>query len=457
MALAACVLLVPLRVPAQMFIRVAPPSVNQQDQDAVSASPYGSGGTPQPQAGGSSTGGQREAILLDNGQNVSMVDSNGAPIKKSDGWFGDWRPNFYASLVLAYDDNIFTQRKKVADFVTTFSPGIVLGWGDYRSEIPPGGNYGTEFTIPLDIDTAYRYFYIDYHPTVEIFAKTTGEDDVEEDAIMSGSYLFSKLTLQGRLQYQTLSDTDIDVGDRVDRTIYSGLLAGTYSFDDKTSLESTLTVTSEQFSGGYESYSEIVDRTYVNYQYGPKTVASVGAGLGYLTPQSSANQIYEQLLSRVRWTVSDKLYLTGTLGVEFRQSDDGIDKIDGVYDAAATYLPFDGTSLALTSSRLTEPSDAEFGQDIVVTNVQLQVTQRFLGKFYTSGSVEYQNANYERVSSGSGFTRTDNTVNLLLSVGMNITKYGGVQLAYRLYDNESTLYARSFNDNQVSLRLNALY
>ncbi len=450
--------LAPLPAGAQVFIRVAPPSVQQQDQSSVNAMPVQSGANPA--AAGTTTpdSGQREAVLSDDGQKVKMVDANGKEVTRSSSAWKTWRPNFYATLGFTYDDNIFTQRRnKSGDFVTTFAPGIVLGWGDYRAELPPLGQFADVFQIPTDELTANRYLYVDYHPTVEIFANNTQEDTVDEDVVAAGSYQFTKLTLTGRAQYQTLSDTDIDVGDRVDRTVYSGNASGLYKYDDKTSLDGTLSVFSVQFSHIYESSTTYLDQNYLNYQYAPKTNISAGFGIGYLVPKFSANQLYEQALVRAHWNASDKVYLSGVFGVEFRQSTDNADKINGIFDLAATYLPFDGTSISLTSSRTTLPSEAEFGQDIVLTNVSLQARQRLLGRFYVNGSFNYQNGDYERVSSGIGVARTDNSVNLLVGVGVDVTQYAGIQLAGRFLEDSSTVYIHSFDDEQVSLQFNVLY
>ena len=457
---AACALMPPMTARAQMFIRVAPPSVQQQDQSVQQQAQSALTAMPNNPSAGAATaapGTQSEAVLSDNGQPVKILDANGKEVKKSSSLWANWRPTFYADLRLTYDDNIFIQPRKSGDFVTSFSPGIVLGWGDYRSALPRLGNFAHEYDIPVDELTPKRYLYIDYHPTVEIFASHTGENTVEEYLAAAGSYEFSKLTLQGQAGYQTLSDTDIDAGDRVDRTLYSASLLGIYTIDDTTSLESGLTENSAEFSHQYESSSEVADRTYLDYQYAPKTNLSVGAGLGYLVPQRTADQLYEQFLGRVRWSASDKLFVSGTVGIEFRQGTAGIDKLNAVFDGAVNYLPFDGTQLSLITSRATAPSDAELGQDVVLTSVAVQGQQRFLTRLFIGCSAQYENLSYQRVSSGLGLARNDNVYNIELTLGLDFTKYAGIQLAGTFAQDDSTLKATTFDDQQVSLRMNVLY
>jgi hypothetical protein len=448
LALTACVLLVPLRVPAQMFIRVAPPSVDEQNQAPTTAMPN----TP----GAASTNGPRESVLS-GGQVVEMVDANGNQVKPSNpGDWRNWRPTFYGNLQLAFDDNIFIQEhNEKADFITNISPGIVLGWGDYQAELPRLGQFQHQYEVPANDLTASRFLYVDYHPTFEIFASNTQEDTVDEDVVAAGSYQFSRLTLQGNAQYQTLSATDLDVGDRVRRTSALGTVTGTYDYNDKTSVDSTFSATNLRYSGGYESSIEVVDQTFLSTQYGPKTQLAAGVGLGYLIPNQSANQFYEQLLGRVRWSGTDKLNGTGIVGVEVRESNDS-NKVNGIFNLTLNYLPFDGTIVIFDAERLTEPSEAELGQDIVLTNVNIQARQRFLGRLYATGLIGYRNANYEHISN-TKISRDDNYVELSLGVGTDVTKYAGIQLAWRFADDSSTLAGRTFNDEQVVFQFDVLY
>ena len=443
---------------AQTFIRVEPPSTEEQDRTPVTAMPYASAsapGSPGAPAGAGTHGGPREAVLSGRAP-AKILDANGKEVKKSGDW-RDWRPTFYADLKLSYDDNIFIQPHKSGDFVTRFSPGVVLGWGDYRSELPRLGQFQHEFAIPVDDLTSNRYAFIDYHPTLELFASHSSEDTVEEDVHAAGSYQFTKLILQGSAEYKTTSESDIDVGDRVDRTLYSAALTALYTINDRTGLESGFTVTSSQFEGIYESSTEVADRTYLNFQIQPKTNIALGVGFGYLLPEFSANQYYEQLLARARWAASDKLYATGTVGLEVRESTAGINKVNGVYDGSINYQPLNGTQISLTSSRLSEPSEAEFGQNLVLTNFGLHAQQRFLSRFYVGGGVSYENVSYERVSDGPTITRNDNIVGLDVSVGLDFTQYAGIQLASSFLNNDSTLDTRTFDREEISFQVNVLY
>jgi hypothetical protein len=456
----AALALSPLCVRAQTFIRVAPPSTDEQNQTPVTAMPYD--GNAAQNAAGSTTSPttsapQREAILS-GGQTVEMVDSNGKAVKSAnDISWKNWRPTFYADLQLTYDNNIFIQEHHpISDFVTNFSPGIVLGWGDYRSQLPRLGQFEHEYEIPADDLTATRFLYIDYHPTFEIFANQTQEDVVNEDVNVAGSYQFNRLTVTGHAQYQTLSATDLDIGDRVERTTFLGVLGGTYNYNDKTSVDTTATATRLEYSGIYESSTEILDQTFLSFQYAPKTNIGVGAGLGYLVPASSANQLYEQALTRLRWAGTDKLSFDGTFGLEVRESTNGTDKVNGIFNLALTYLPFDGTVLIFSGDRLTEPSEAELGQDIDLTELTFQAQQRILGRLYLNGVLGYRNAVYERIS-GLTINRTDNYVDGSLGVGTDVTKYAGIQLAWRFAANESSYTNRSFHDEQVTLQVDFLY
>lgn len=410
------------------------------------------------QVGASSPGAApQEAILSDTGSVVKVVDANGKEVKKGAWELNGWRPTFSLNVGISYDNNIFIRRNKTGDFITSIQPGIVLGWGDYRAELPRLGQFAHEYEIPVDDLTAQRYLYISYDPTIQRFASNTSQDAVDENLLISGSYQVSKVVVQGSFQYQTLSNADIDVGDRVNRTLYTGTLSGLYTVDDKTSFESNFVTNSVEYDKLYQSSVEVSDSNYLDYQLAPKTNVAVGIDLGYLMPELSANQFYQQFLGRVRWAASDKLYANLTAGVEFREANDGTSKVEVVFDGLMNYAPFDGTRVLFAAKRAANPASDELGQDIVVTSVTLGVQQRLFGRVYASASAVYANSDYQQFSPGSGLNRTDDTVGLTFNIGADVSKYAGIQLATRFLEDDSNLKDRSFDEDVVTLQCDLTY
>jgi hypothetical protein len=445
----------PMVCTAQTFIRVTPPSTSQQDQGTVNAMPNTNVGAQVGAAGPG--GGSQEAILSDTGSVVKVVDASGKEVKKGALSLNGWRPTFSLNVGISYDNNIFIQRNKTGDFITSIQPGIVLGWGDYRAELPRLGQFAHEYEIPVDDLTAQRYLYITYDPTIQRFADHSSQDAVDENLFIAGSYQVSKVVVQGSFQYQTLSNADIDVGDRVDRTLYSGTLSGLFTVDTKTSVESDLVINSTEYDQFYQSSVDVSDSNYLDYQLAPKTNIAVGFDVGYLMPQLSANQFYQQLLGRVRWAASDKLYASLTAGVEFREANGGTSKVDAVFDGSLNYAPFDGTRFLFAAKRAANPASDELGQDIVITSVTFGVQQRLFGRVYASASAVYGNADYQQFSSGSGINRSDDTVGLVFNVGADVSKYAGIQLATRFLEDNSNLKDRSFDEDVVTLQCDLTY
>jgi hypothetical protein len=433
---------------AQMFIRVPAPSVQQQDQSTVNAMPNAPGAT-------DVSGAPQEAVLSSSGGVVKMVDQNGNEIGYK-GWslFHGWRPTFYLDIGVSFDDNIFITPHKTGDVITKIQPGIVLGWGDYRAQLPRLGAFAHQYELPNDELLATKYFYVDYHPTFQIFASTTKEDVVNESVLATGSYNWSKLTVSGQLQYQTLSDVNVDVGGRINWTQYSGNVTGTYIIDDKTSLEETLSSLAVDYTGNYQNSVDSRSTSYLNYQVAPKTNVSAGIVIGYLAPQLSPDEYYQQLIGRVRWSGSDKLYLYADGGVEVREGTDGTDTVDGVFDFALNYAPFDGTRFLFSGTRVTTGTADNLAEDVTVTQVQLGVQQRLFGRVYANSSVGYSYNEYDYESRSY---RTDNSVSFNLGVGMDVTSYGGIQLAYEFVNNASSYAERTFSENIVGLQVDFTY
>jgi hypothetical protein len=445
-ACAAILAAMPLDCQAQTFIRMAPPSVQQQDQATVNAMPNPSG------AAGNPTAAQ--------GQGEAVLDSSSAEITdESGGRFGihGWRPSFYLNIALGYDSNIYFKPNGTADFVSSVSPGIVFGWGDYRALLPQVGRFAPEYQIPTDTLTEDRYFYVDYHPTFQIFADHSSEDSVDEYLLMAGSYQFPKLLLQGGFRLQKLSDAEIDAGTRVDRTLITTSVTGGYVVDDKTSVDTTLSDYDAEYQGRYESSEDVRLVSFLNYQVASKTSVSAGVSVGYVTPELSADQFYQQVEARARWTASDKLVASGTGGVEVREVDGGKTLINPVFDLTVNYAPFDGTHFLLDASRIAEPSDVELGNDLLLTVAQLGVTQRLYGRVYVTGSVSYGDADYQTLSANQGVSRTDNYFSLSLGAGMDVTKYAGIQIASQYLKDDSSMSSRSFDEAKVFVQVDLKY
>jgi hypothetical protein len=368
-----------------------------------------------------------------------------------------WRVIPFGRVRATADDNIFiSNTNRESDISFNLSPGIAAGWGDYAAEIRQLGEFEHYFE-PLDLEQdgqPQSFIFGRYALNASFFTDHSDQDSVDHDALIAGRWEASKLILGFRLSFQTLSGTNIDVGNRVDRTVYGGAITSLYELTEKTSLELNVYNNTNNYDGGID-WSEWVLEDWVNYQVLPKTRISLGTRLGTTDVEGASTQTFEQLVARVSYYATSKLALSLDGGVEWRQfGDDGDDDLFTVFNFTSTYAPFDGTQISANAFRRNSASVSLVNENITSTGVAARVRQRFLHRFFLSVEGGYQNSEYQSVVTGDTSARDDDTVYVKPSVSFDVTKYLSAETAYQYQHNDSSISTFSFRENIVTLQLN---
>lgn len=361
-----------------------------------------------------------------------------------------------ADVRMTYDDNLFiNQRNKQSDLIFTFSPTIALGIGDLRSEFR---RLGLSTFSPAVIDEAYdprSFIFVRYTPTVNIFLDHAGENALDHDAAVQAQWRQTYLTLGFETRFQTLSDPDLDVGDRVRRTIFSQDFTAIYDYSDRTSFEFGLEGAVRHYPTQVDS-QEIFMQNSVNYHLGARTAVGLGFTLGWLHVEDSGDQPFEQLLVRGRYHLSEKIDIYGNAGIEFRQFEQRDDHVEPVFQFGVTYQPWEQTTLALGVVRRLDNSAGSPGFDVISTTVALDAQQRFGGHYYVGFLARYESAQYLSVSRNSG-ERQDNILLLQPYVKMDISKSAAIELGYTFRHDDSNLDRFTFSQNRVFVQFDALF
>ena len=257
--------------------------------------------------------------------------------------------------------------------------------------------------------------------------------------------------------FQTLSGPDIDLGRRVDRSIFSERIDAAYDYSDRTFLAVNILGSFRTYDVGFNS-NEFVNEDSINYRYGAHTLFSLATRFGYLQVQDNPDQVYEQFLLGTRYLVSDKFTLNGNAGIEFRQvQSGGRDTTNPVFELGADYKPFDQTLISLKVSRRTTNSESSAGQNITYSSIGLVFEQRFFKRYYLNLYAEYVNADYSADLSGNTAPRTDDIISFRPSVRVELTKNSSLQIGYELLRDSSTVADRSFTDNRVFTQFGLLF
>lgn len=283
--------------------------------------------------------------------------------------------------------------------------------GDYGGGVRQLGSNERHFE-PLNLDTEHEsraFIFGKYNVNAPFFAENGEQNSVDHDALVAWRWRGAKLTVGGRFYFQTLSDRDIEVGGRVERSVYGGEITSSYSFGDKTSAELNLYNRSYDYVAQL-SWQEWMAEGWLNYQVRPKTKISFGTRLGLARVQSSPTPTFEQVIGRAAWFPSAKRGFLCDGGVKWRQFGGGTgDGVFGVFNASATYAPLDGTQMAIRAYRRNSASVIQSGENVTATGISALVRQRFLQRYFLAIECGGEFSDYRTRGVGGGFGRQDET------------------------------------------------
>lgn len=363
----------------------------------------------------------------------------------------------HGSSTATYDDNIFiSNTDRQEDFIFTIAPGVAIGLGDYRSELKSLGSYEDRF-YPDRAVTAPETNYIFLHavPSVTLFADHTEENSFNYDINLEGQYEWKRLTLGLKARVQTLNLPDVDLGTRVERTVYTGALTSKYDYSAKTSFELNLYNYIRDFSGDRVDSVEYRGQGWFNYQIKPKISLGVGLAYGQVDLSRGPSQEYFQIVARVRYRATEKVQFDLTAGGDFREISGFASPTTGIFSLGLTYKPFDGTSIFLQGYSRTVASASTPPSNYTVTGVDFQIRQRFARRFYAVLAAGFQNADYEYF--GSPDTRTDNIFTIHPSIGMDVTTWLSCELGMTYRQDDSTNVRNTFAETTIYFQVNVYF
>jgi hypothetical protein len=351
------------------------------------------------------------------------------------------RPSFGYSVTA--DDNIFLAHKsgrKEDDIQHTFSPGVTLGAGDYRGQA--GGffsaNYGANFLV---------------------FQDNSGANATTHNASVGFG---GGERLSWRFGQSLVSDADADVqnlaaGGRVARDIWTSTLSSVYDLSDKTDLETRFISVYSDFDSAntFDSWRG-QGALMLDYEMTAKIHYALGATLGYDQVDGFNNSIYEQINSRMVWSVSPKLALRVGVGAEFRQfQGSSTDRANLIFNAGADWKVSELTVVSLGAARVVTPSNSLGNQDVRRTSINgglsHKIGERYTANFTTGYSLSEAKAN----GATTAFAQEDNYWFFRPAVAARLMDRAaaGVYYQFRRNDSDAPNNSSDFTNHQVGLNL----
>ena len=368
-----------------------------------------------------------------------------------------WRFSFYSGVNVRATDNLFIQSQdQQSDVAFVLGAGLAVARGALAEEVLNG--FGT--TLPTDDpqpgeEGSYVFAY--YLPRASLFAEHSSENSLDHEALALARWTGAKLGISFRARFQTLSGADVDVGNRADRSIFNARIRATYALTGKTTLATEVENVTTEYSGNGFSSSEWINRSWLNFQLTPKLQLGAGLAVGYLAVEGSADQVFEQALLRADYRPGEKLRLSVTGGVEFRQTDGSEENPTPVFGSEVEYRPRETTSFRLEGRRQTFSSAGFAGENYHFTSVTASAVQLLAQRFALGFAGGCQNSNYVSTGGGGGTGREDNLWFIRPSLGFRFTERARLELSYQHRTNDSSLEFLSFSENVASLQIDVLF
>lgn len=349
--------------------------------------------------------------------------------------YGDFDVRPTAKAGVMYDDNIFLESSgEEDDILWVITPGVLLGSGDYQA-------------------MQENFILVTYEPDFIIFTDNSDENAIDHDA----QFLIQRRPGKWRLNlgqtFQKFTGADVDLGERADETVFVTRAGAEYELSPKTSFELGAMQRFDDFKGsGLDGYNQWEGQGWFDYWLTPKV--RVGAGLtgGYVDVKGAANQTYEQPLLRVRYTLTDKVDLHASGGIEFRQFDgDGDDHEEPVGSLGVTYKPFENTRLGLDAYHRSQNSVRLNGQNYRATGARAAINHDLFVKYHLFLAGGYEFLNYYSTEEGVLAPREDDYLFLRTAASWDVTERMNLGIFYQFQDDDSNDSNFSWTDNQVGL------
>ncbi len=369
-----------------------------------------------------------------------------------------------AGLNVMYDDNLLiSPNNPLRDWEWTLLPGLTATAGDLGSYLPGPVTLSEirdlrTYALLDDGSLPQHYLGVDYSPAVNFFTDNSKYNGVDQIEGLSGGYAFSRLFVGLDQDFAHVTAKDNSVGDRVTTTTFNTRVPLRYELTDRTSIDVSGQYHFLSYADPlYHGYQEFRNEDWYNRLFGAKLQLGLGAAFGFVAPEASPNQTYQQALARAIYVISGKLDVRGSAGLEFRQYDSRqTSTTDPVFTLAATYQPRASTTFNLEGYRRQEPSYS--GNDNNITlGAGVGVRQLLLGRLTALLNVGYENVDYVVLGTGNSNDRVDNyylvRANLQYEVNRHLT--ATLFWIYRQDASNKPLY--SYVDNMIGVRANWYY
>ena len=383
------------------------------------------------------------------------AESVAEPVSLPEGGFagrkGRWRFEPRLFVKGTYDDNIFIRpANKVADYIATLSPGLAFGFWDSVEARERDLDRLHAATAAVERSRG-NFLIVDYTAILMGFSRTTSQNVLDHDARFDTQWKTGKLTLGASVQFESKSETNNDVGGRLKRKTLSAGVTSSYRFNEKLTLELGL----HHATNRPEGFARTMEwRGDASLDYSVTSSARFGFGFsgGLLQVDRGADQVFQRVLARAGYSLSEKLDVDFRGGIEFRQSDGRAgNRTSPVFDLRASWTPSPGTRVRVATYRRVGAAIEQPEEFIATSGVSVTFLRKLQGNLYLSVEGGYEVADY------LGIAREDKYFFIRPGLLYNFATWGTAGVTYEHRRNSSNQARSSYDNNQISVEIGVKY
>ncbi len=327
--------------------------------------------------------GSEDPIISDGGTYFPDLTNPLDPVFQAQGLkvrLGELHLRIPIGLGLQYDDNIFQSKtNRQADIISTFSPTLLLGVGDFRTQ--------TE-----------EFFVLRYTPQFQFFAENSAQNTTNESLDFAGQYAFPRLTTSTVFSYSRNSNPTADTQGRAERINYAFAWENSYALGAKTFAEAVLNAF-YQDDGNSIDYTTVSLSPRIAYQFSEKLRFNLGPAFGTTFVSDGSTQTFQSLILGIDYNTLKKFTFRGSFGIQARQfeeeSSESDDLVTPTLSVGTSYLIRPSNAVTLDLARTVGNSSTRSGQSQITNSVRVNYTQRVLTRFVFSLDLRYELREFE--------------------------------------------------------------
>lgn len=345
----------------------------------------------------------------------------------------NWKLRLFATGAVRYDSNLFlAQTGEQDDTMWSVSPGFQYSLGESESQ----------FQVLLD-----------YNLQVNRFERFQSQNSLNHFLNTSLVYRMKKTTVSFLGRVIQVNGGDVDVGGQAQRLQYSPKLEVTYDATDKIRLGLTTTMERTSYDALLSSTTYRVG-VFADYAFSPQLRLGLQVNQMLQDVEGSGRHTGQDVLARVEWEAFQKLFVNGSMGVQFFHSAQGIDSILPLGQLGLRYEIGPKTSMTFNAYSRSQNSPSLGGQYFQSNGFVTTLQQQLGTKLNVGADFGYEHADYRSYAAGVLSDRRDQLMFVRPWVKYTLHRHLSLELFYQHTTNSSSgTAARSFDRDLLGLGL----